>query len=229
MWSRCSAGSAVALCGGRGGHRLLSCAAAPARRRAPGASASAKGIPRSALRASVTPEFVTAAPDEAVEESSVEREPAAENKLRKLACPICYYPLISSSDQSAPVSAASSSSLECSTCKKFYPSRGDYWDMTVAVGSTEYSESTTVTTEVFRTLALVRADISRLPFVSGSIDAVHAAAAIHCWPSPACAVAEISRVLRPGGVFVASTFVADILPPAVPVLRIGRPILAYLS
>lgn len=69
MWSRCSAGSAVALCGGRGGHRLLSCAAAPAQRRAPGASASAKGIPRSALRASVTPEFVTAAPDEAVEVS----------------------------------------------------------------------------------------------------------------------------------------------------------------
>jgi SAM-dependent methyltransferase len=77
----------------------------------------------------------------------------------------------------------------------------------------------------FRTLALARADISRLPFVSGSIDAVHAAAAIHCWPSPACAVAEISRVLRPGGVFVASTFVADILPPAVPVLRIGRPVI----
>lgn len=49
-----------------------------------------------------------------------------------------------------PVSAASSSSLECSTCKKFYPNIGDYWDMTVAVGSTEYSESTTVTTEVFR-------------------------------------------------------------------------------
>ena len=34
----------------------------------------------------------------------------------------------------------------------------------------------------------MRADISRLPFVSGSIDAVHAGAAIHCWPSPACAV-----------------------------------------
>lgn len=41
----------------------------PAQRRAPGASASAKGIPRSALRASVTPEFVTASPDEAVEVS----------------------------------------------------------------------------------------------------------------------------------------------------------------
>ena len=34
----------------------------------------------------------------------------------------------------------------------------------------------------------MRADISRLPFVSGSIDALHAGAAILCWPSPACAV-----------------------------------------
>ncbi|KAJ8433759.1 hypothetical protein Cgig2_025922 [Carnegiea gigantea] len=58
-------------------------------------------------------------------------------------------------------------------------------------------------------LILVRADISRLPFVSGSIDAVHAGAAIHCWPSPSTAVAEISRVLRPRGVFVASTTLAD--------------------
>lgn len=58
-------------------------------------------------------------------------------------------------------------------------------------------------------LILVRADIARLPFVSGSVDAVHAGAAIHCWPSPSTAVAEISRVLRPGGVFVATTTIAD--------------------
>lgn len=58
-------------------------------------------------------------------------------------------------------------------------------------------------------LALVRADISRLPFASSSIDAVHAGAALHCWPSPSSAVAEISRVLRPGGVFVASTYLLD--------------------
>ncbi|GAB2271225.1 hypothetical protein Dimus_006067 [Dionaea muscipula] len=58
-------------------------------------------------------------------------------------------------------------------------------------------------------LVLVRADISRLPFVSSSIDAVHAGAALHCWPSPSAAVAEISRVLRPGGVFVATTTIAD--------------------
>ncbi|OIW21486.1 hypothetical protein TanjilG_04967 [Lupinus angustifolius] len=56
---------------------------------------------------------------------------------------------------------------------------------------------------------LVRADISKLPFASNSIDAVHAGAAIHCWPSPSAAIAEITRVLRPGGVFVATTFVRD--------------------
>ncbi|KAK7311620.1 hypothetical protein RJT34_09877 [Clitoria ternatea] len=56
---------------------------------------------------------------------------------------------------------------------------------------------------------LVRADISRLPFVSSSVDAVHAGAALHCWPSPSAAVAEISRVLRPGGVFVATTYILD--------------------
>ncbi|XP_020592599.1 uncharacterized methyltransferase At2g41040, chloroplastic isoform X1 [Phalaenopsis equestris] len=37
-------------------------------------------------------------------------------------------------------------------------------------------------------LALMRADVSRLPFASGSIDAVHAGAALHCWPSPSNAV-----------------------------------------
>ncbi|XP_039031631.1 uncharacterized methyltransferase At2g41040, chloroplastic-like [Hibiscus syriacus] len=55
-------------------------------------------------------------------------------------------------------------------------------------------------------IALVRADVSRLPFSSSSIDAVHAGAALHCWPSPSNAFAEISRILRSGGVFVGSTF-----------------------
>ncbi|WCJ29936.1 S-adenosyl-L-methionine-dependent methyltransferases superfamily protein [Euphorbia peplus] len=55
-------------------------------------------------------------------------------------------------------------------------------------------------------LALIRADVSRLPFPSVSVDAVHAGAALHCWPSPSNAIAEISRVLRSGGVFVGTTF-----------------------
>ncbi|PNS93740.2 hypothetical protein POPTR_018G120000v4 [Populus trichocarpa] len=37
-------------------------------------------------------------------------------------------------------------------------------------------------------LGLIRADVSRLPFASGSVDAVHAGAAMHCWPSPSNAV-----------------------------------------
>ncbi|CAN7062860.1 unnamed protein product [Brassica rapa subsp. trilocularis] len=55
-------------------------------------------------------------------------------------------------------------------------------------------------------IAVVRADVSRLPFASGSVDAVHAGAALHCWPSPTNAIAEICRVLRSGGVFVGTTF-----------------------
>ncbi|XP_050378032.1 uncharacterized methyltransferase At1g78140, chloroplastic [Argentina anserina] len=70
-------------------------------------------------------------------------------------------------------------------------------------------------------ITLVRADISRLPFATSSIDAVHAGAAIHCWPSPTGAVAEISRVLRPGGVFVATTYILDGAFAFVPFLREG--------
>eukprot|EP00850_Spirogloea_muscicola_P015651 SM000122S25758 [mRNA] locus=s122:120575:122380:+ [translate_table: standard] len=61
-------------------------------------------------------------------------------------------------------------------------------------------------------LALVRADVGRLPFVTGSVQAIHAGAAIHCWPQLAAAVAEISRVLKPGGVFVGTTFLLPTFP-----------------
>lgn len=49
-------------------------------------------------------------------------------------------------------------------------------------------------------------------YFQGSLDAIHAGAALHCWPSPTAALAEISRVLRPGGVFVASTFLTPVAP-----------------
>lgn len=55
-------------------------------------------------------------------------------------------------------------------------------------------------------LTLVRGDIGKLPFPSNSLDGVHAGAAIHCWPSPENAIAEIARVLKPGAVCVLSTF-----------------------
>lgn len=59
---------------------------------------------------------------------------------------------------------------------------------------------------------LVRADAGRLPLATASLAGVHAGAALHCWPDPRAALAEISRVLRPGGVFVASTFLSGIAP-----------------
>lgn len=59
---------------------------------------------------------------------------------------------------------------------------------------------------------LLRADVGRLPFLTASLAAVHAGAALHCWPNPQLAVAELSRVLRPGGVLVASTFLTPTAP-----------------
>jgi SAM-dependent methyltransferase len=53
---------------------------------------------------------------------------------------------------------------------------------------------------------LVRCDSARLPFKSNSLDAVHSGAALHCWPRLSQALSEINRVLKPGGVFYASTF-----------------------
>lgn len=61
-------------------------------------------------------------------------------------------------------------------------------------------------------VTLVRADVGRLPLETASVDGVHAGAALHCWPSPSSALAEISRVLKPGGVFVASTFLDPTAP-----------------
>ncbi|KAE8653903.1 Tropinone reductase-like 3 [Hibiscus syriacus] len=66
------------------------------------------------------------------------------------------------------------------------------------------------------------ADIARLPFKSSSVDALHAGAALHCWSSPSTAVAEISRVLRPGGVFVATTYILDGPFAFVPFMRTFR-------
>lgn len=55
----------------------------------------------------------------------------------------------------------------------------------------------------------VRCDAAKLPFKSSSIDALHAGAAMHCWPRLPAVLREIQRVLKPGGKFYASTFLAQ--------------------
>eukprot|EP00177_Eucheuma_denticulatum_P006396 GFKZ01011674.1.p1 GENE.GFKZ01011674.1~~GFKZ01011674.1.p1 ORF type:complete len:345 (-),score=41.50 GFKZ01011674.1:2495-3529(-) len=53
---------------------------------------------------------------------------------------------------------------------------------------------------------VIRADVAALPFVEGALDAVHSGAAIHCWPNVQDGLAEVFRVLKPGGRFFATTF-----------------------
>ena len=56
-------------------------------------------------------------------------------------------------------------------------------------------------------LTLCRADVAQLPLADASIDAMHAGAALHSWPRLETGLAEIRRVLKPGGRFFATTFV----------------------
>ena len=44
-----------------------------------------------------------------------------------------------------------------------------------------------------RQFMLLRADVGRLPFRSESLGAIHAGAALHCWPNPSQAVRVPAR------------------------------------
>ncbi len=58
-------------------------------------------------------------------------------------------------------------------------------------------------------LAYVRAADERLPFQDGSVGAVQAMAGLHQTPSPLGLVAEVGRVLAPGGTFVGAVHVDE--------------------
>lgn len=88
----------------------------------------------------------------------------------------------------------------------------DYSESMLRQAQAYFRDDRVLATDSSSPILCVRADIARLPFATGSVDAIHAGAAIHCWPNPQAALAEISRVLRPGGVFVASTFLTPFAP-----------------
>lgn len=58
-------------------------------------------------------------------------------------------------------------------------------------------------------LDLVRCDVAKIPLATDSIDALHAGAAMHCWPEIAPSLKEIHRVLIPGGRYFATTFLGN--------------------
>lgn len=58
----------------------------------------------------------------------------------------------------------------------------------------------------YSNVALVRADAHALPFADGTLGGVNHSGALHAYDDPPEAFGEIHRVLRPGGVYVASTF-----------------------
>jgi len=58
-------------------------------------------------------------------------------------------------------------------------------------------------------LDLVRLDVGKIPMKNDSIDALHAGAAMHCWPDLPAAASEIYRVLKPGGRYFATTFLSS--------------------
>lgn len=59
-------------------------------------------------------------------------------------------------------------------------------------------------------LDLVRCDVARIPMGTGTVDAFHAGAAMHCWPEIEKSLEEIHRVLVPGGGrYFATTFLGN--------------------
>jgi len=58
----------------------------------------------------------------------------------------------------------------------------------------------------YSNVTLIRGDAHSLPFVAGSFDGVNNSGALHAYDDPEQVFREVLRVLRPGGVYVGSTF-----------------------
>lgn len=61
-------------------------------------------------------------------------------------------------------------------------------------------------TKGYTNIAFVRADAHRLPFCDARFGGVNNSGALHAYDDPELVLREVLRVLRPGGVYAASTF-----------------------
>jgi SAM-dependent methyltransferase len=68
----------------------------------------------------------------------------------------------------------------------------------------------------------VEADVEHLPFPDDSFDLVVSFTGLHCFPRPGAAVAEIARVLKPGGVMTGSALLNDTGVRYAPMRFLGR-------
>lgn len=67
-----------------------------------------------------------------------------------------------------------------------------------------------------------QADVGRLPFEDGEFDLVVSFTGLHCFPDPHAAVAEMARVVRPGGVVTGSALLNDTGLLYEPLRQVGR-------
>lgn len=70
-------------------------------------------------------------------------------------------------------------------------------------------------------IGFARVDVHHLPVADGSLDGVHCAAALYLLEHPEAVVAELRRVLRPGGRFVGMTIVSP-MPVFGPIGRLTQ-------
>ncbi|SDD09286.1 class I SAM-dependent methyltransferase [Actinokineospora iranica] len=63
------------------------------------------------------------------------------------------------------------------------------------------------------------ADVARLPFADDSVDVAVSSLALHHWPDPVAAMAELARVTRPDGVLALYDFRFTDMEPAMAALR----------
>ena len=54
----------------------------------------------------------------------------------------------------------------------------------------------------------IRLDVGQIPMRNATVSALHAGAAMHCWPDIDAAIREIHRVLQPNGRYFATTFLS---------------------